>query len=636
MGKIIGIDLGTTNCCIAFIEGGKPQVIPTKEGSRTIPSVVGFTEKGDRLVGHIAKRQMITNPTNTVYAVKRLLGRKFNSPEVTKAKEMLPYEVTGASNGDIRLKIRGREFSPPEISGIMLARLKEIAEGFIGTEVDEAIITVPAYFDDSQRQATKDAGRIAGMKVSRIINEPTAACLAYGYDEMQEKRIAVYDLGGGTFDITILQIGDGVFEVKATSGDTFLGGEDFDNRIVEWLFERFREAHGIELRHDKLALQRLKEAAEKAKCELSAQEQVDINLPFLSADETGPKHLNVKLDRDMFEKMVGDLIERTRGPVMDALAMARLKPEEVEEVLLVGGQTRTPRVVELVREIFRKEPNRDKNPDEVVGIGAAIQAGILRGEVKDMVLLDVTPLSLGIETRGGMFTKLIERSSTIPTRKSKIFTTVTDNQGKVEVHVLQGEREMAAHNKSLGRFDLVGIPASPKGVPLIEVTFDLDSNGIVHVSARDQATGSEQRIIVSPSSGLTEGEIADIIEDAKRHAEEDRVKAELLRIQQRLEGLLDSNEKTFAEFGSLLEEAKRKMVQRALAEARRAMSGKSVSECTECLEKLQEVSKTLTDVILYNPSSASRISGPQAAGAAAGSGSQGGGPGDDDGEIEPS
>ncbi|HXI01622.1 MAG TPA: molecular chaperone DnaK [Candidatus Saccharimonadales bacterium] len=610
MAKIIGIDLGTTNCCLAFIEGGKAQVIPTKEGSRTIPSVVGFTEKGDRLVGHIAKRQMITNPINTVYAVKRLLGRKFDSPEVKKAKELLPYEITGASNGDIRIKIHGKEFSPPEISGIILARIKEIAEGFVGSEIDEAIITVPAYFDDSQRQATKDAGRIAGLKVSRIINEPTAACLAYGHDETEEKRIAVYDLGGGTFDITILQIGDGVFEVKATSGDTFLGGEDFDNRIVEWLFDCFREQHGIELRHDKLALQRLKEAAEKAKCELSAQEVADINLPFLSADEAGPKHLNVKLERPVFEKMIEDLVERTRQPVMSALEMARLKPDEIDEVLLVGGQTRTPRVVELVREIFGREPNRDKNPDEVVGIGAAIQAGILRGEVKDMVLLDVTPLSLGIETRGGMFTKLIERSSTIPTRKSKIFTTVADNQTKVEVHVLQGERELAAHNKSLGRFDLVGIPQSPKGVPQIEVSFDIDSNGIVHVSARDQTTGSEQRIVVTPSSGLSEGEINDIIEDARRHAEEDRVKAELLRIQQRLEGLLDSNEKTFAEFGSLLEEAKRKSVQRTLADARRTLGGSSVSECTECLEKLQEVSKILTDVILYNPSAMSKVPGP--------------------------
>jgi molecular chaperone DnaK len=612
MGRIIGIDLGTTNCCVAFIEGGKPHVLPTKEGHRTVPSVIGFTEKGDRLVGHIAKRQMITNPTNTVSVVKRLIGRKFQSPEVQHAKGILPYQVAEAPNGDVRIRIRDRDYSPPEISGMILGRLKEMAEDFLGAEVDEAIITVPAYFDDSQRQATKDAGRIAGLKVSRIINEPTAACLAYGYDETQEKRIAVYDLGGGTFDITILQIGDGVFEVKATSGDTFLGGEDFDHRIVEWLFGGFSKAHGIDLRHDKLALQRLKEAAEKAKCELSAQETAEINLPFLSADESGPKHLNVKLTRHEFEGMVEDLIEKTRKPCLDALEMARMKPADVDEVLLVGGQTRTPRVVEAVRSIFGREPNRDKNPDEVVGVGAAIQAGILRGEVKDMVLLDVTPLSLGIETRGGMFTKLIERNSTIPTRKAKIFTTVTDNQTKVEVHVLQGERELAVNNKSLGRFELVGIPPAPKGVPQIEVSFDIDSNGIVHVSARDQATGREQRILVTPSSGLSEREIGEIIEDARRHAEEDRVRAELTRIQQRLEGLLDSNEKTFAEFGSMLEESKRRGVQRTLAEARRALSGNSLTECTACLEKLQEASKILTDVILYNPTSFTKVGGGDA------------------------
>ncbi len=609
MGQIIGIDLGTTNCCIAFIEGGKPHVIPTKEGSRTIPSIVGFTEKGDRLVGHIAKRQMITNPTNTVHAVKRLIGRKFNSPEVQRARSLLPYQVAEAPNGDIRVRIKDRDYAPPEISGIILSRLKEIAEDYLGTEVDEAIITVPAYFDDSQRQATKDAGRIAGLKVSRIINEPTAACLAYGHDETQEKRLAVYDLGGGTFDITILQIGDGVFEVKSTSGDTFLGGEDFDHQIVEWLFGEFHKAHGIDLRHDKLALQRLKEAAEKAKCELSAQDQADINLPFLSADETGPKHLNVKLSRNELEKMVEGLVERTRKPCLDALGAARMKPEDVDEVLLVGGQTRMPRVVEMVREIFGREPNRDKNPDEVVGVGAAIQGGILRGEIKDMVLLDVTPLSLGIETRGGMFTKLIERNATIPTRKSKIFTTVTDNQTKVEVHVLQGERELGAHNKSLGRFELVGIPPAPKGVPQIEVTFDIDSNGIVHVSARDQATGSEQRILVTPSSGLSEREINDIIDDARRHAEEDRVRAELMRIQHRLEGLLDSNEKTFTEFGYLLDEGRRKDVQRTLAGARKALAGTSIAESTACLEKLQEASKILTDVILYNPSPVSKAEG---------------------------
>ncbi|MBI3449393.1 MAG: molecular chaperone DnaK [Acidobacteria bacterium] len=609
MGQIIGIDLGTTNCCVAFIEGGKPHVVPTKEGSRTIPSIVGFTEKGDRLVGHIAKRQMITNPTNTVHAVKRLIGRKFNSPEVQHAMNLLPYQIAEAPNGDIRIRIKDRDYSPPEISAIILSRLKEIAEDYLGAEVDEAIITVPAYFDDSQRQATKDAGRIAGLKVSRIINEPTAACLAYGHDETQEKRLVVYDLGGGTFDVTILQIGDGVFEVKATSGDTFLGGEDFDHRIVEWLFAEFRKTHGIDLRHDKLALQRLKEAAEKAKCELSAQETADINLPFLSADESGPKHLNVKLGRADFEKMVEDLIERTRKPCLDALEMAKMKAADVDEVLLVGGQTRTPRVVDMVREIFGREPNRDKNPDEVVGVGAAIQAGILRGEVKDMVLLDVTPLSLGIETRGGMFTTLIERNATIPTRKSKIFTTVTDNQTKVEVHVLQGEREVAAHNKSLGRFELVGIPPSPKGVPQIEVTFDIDSNGIVHVSARDQATSREQRIVVTPSSGLSEREVNEIIEDAKRHAEEDRVRAELMRVQQRLEGLLDNNDKTFTEFGYMLPEEKRREVQKALAEARRALSGSSVAESTKCLEKLQEASKILTDVILYSPSPAAKSGG---------------------------
>jgi molecular chaperone DnaK len=603
MGRVIGIDLGTTNCCVAFIEGGTPHVIPTKEGSRTVPSVVGFTEKGDRLVGHIAKRQMITNPANTVYAVKRLIGRKFNSPEVQKASDYLPYQIAEAQNGDVRIRIRDRDYSPQELSGIILSRLKEIAEDYLGTEATEAIITVPAYFDDSQRQATKDAGRIAGLKVSRIINEPTAACLAYGQDETRERKIAIYDLGGGTFDITILQVGDGVFEVKSTAGDTFLGGEDFDNRIVEWLFGEFQRAYSIDLRSDKLALQRLKEGAEKAKCELSAQDEVEINLPFLSADESGPKHLNVKLSRSDFEKMVEDLVERTREPVLGALEAARLKPQDIDEVLLVGGQTRTPRVVEMVEEIFGREPNRDKNPDEVVGIGAAFQAGILSGEVKDMVLLDVTPLSLGIETRGGMFTKLIDRNSTIPTRKSKIFTTVADNQTKVEVHVLQGERDMSAHNKSLGRFELVGIPPSPKGVPQVEVTFDIDSNGIVHVSARDQATGREQRIVVTPSCGLSEQEINDIVEDARRHSEEDRVKTELIRIQQRLEGLLESNEKSFAEFGYLLEEGKRKEVQRTLAEARRAMAGTNASECTECLEKLQEASKIMTDVILYNPSS---------------------------------
>ncbi len=602
MGRVIGIDLGTTNCCVAFIEGGRPEVIPSKEGAHTVPSIVGFTEKGDRLVGQIAKRQAVTNPTSTIYAVKRLLGRKFDAPEVQKAMETLPYEISGASNGDVRIRVRDRDYSPAEISGVILSRLKELAEDFLGAEVDEAIITVPAYFDDSQRQATKDAGRIAGLKVSRIINEPTAASLAYGFDEAKDVRIAVYDLGGGTFDITILQIGDGVFEVKATAGDTFLGGEDFDQRIIDWLLSEFEKAHGQDLRSDKLALQRLKEAAEKAKCDLSASEVAEINLPFISADPSGPKHLNTRLTRAQFEEMIKDILERTRKPCEDALRSAGLKPEQVDEVLLVGGQTRTPLVVDLVREIFGREPNRDKSPDEVVGIGAAIQGGILRGEVKDMVLLDVTPLSIGIETRGGVFTKLIDRNSTIPTKKSRIFTTVTDNQSKVEVHVLQGEREIAAHNKSLGRFELVGIAPAPKGVPQIDVTFDIDSNGILHVSARDQGTGREQRIVVTPSGGLSESEISSIIEDAKSHAEEDRVRAELSRIQSRLESLLDSNEKSFKEFGGLLDEEKRKEVEEILHEARRALQGSSVDESSECLQRLGDASKILTDVILYNPS----------------------------------
>src|SRR5882672_5389201 len=489
MGQIIGIDLGTTNCCIAFIEGGKPHVIPTKEGGRTIPSIVGFTDKGDRLVGQIAKRQMITNPTNTVHAVKRLIGRKFNAPEVQHAKGLLPYQIAEAPNGDIRLRIKDRDYAPAEISGIILSRLKEIAEDYLGTDVDEAIITVPAYFDDSQRQATKDAGRIAGLKVSRIINEPTAASLAYRLNEQSEKKIVVYDLGGGTFDVSILQLGQGVFEVKATSGDTFLGGEDFDQRILEWLLVEFEQKESISLREDRLALQRLKEAAEKAKCELSSETRSEINLPFISADAKGPKHLNVFLARDKFDELTVDLVERTRKPCLEALSLAGLKAADVDEVLLVGGMTRVPKVIDTVREIFGKEPCRDKNPEEVVGVGAAIQAGILQGEVKDMVLLDVTPLSLGIETRGGMFTKLIERNTTIPTRKTKIFTTVADNQGKVEINVLQGEREVAAFNKSLGRFEMVGIPPAPKGVPQIDVTFDIDSNGIVNVSARDMATG---------------------------------------------------------------------------------------------------------------------------------------------------
>ncbi|OLD65285.1 MAG: molecular chaperone DnaK [Acidobacteria bacterium 13_1_40CM_2_68_10] len=602
MSRVIGIDLGTTNCCVAVMDGGTPLVIPNKEGARTTPSIVAFTEKGQRLVGQIAKRQGVTNPNNTVYAVKRLIGRKFNSPEVQQAKKFVPYQIVDAKNGDVRIRVRDKDYSPQEVSAMVLERLKEMTEEHLQAEVHEAIITVPAYFDDSQRQATKDAGRIAGLKVLRIINEPTAASLAYRLNEEAEKKIVVYDLGGGTFDVSILQLGQGVFEVKATSGDTFLGGEDFDQRILEWLLGEFENKEGISLREDRLALQRLKEAAEKAKCELSSEQRSEINLPFISADAKGPKHLNVVLARDKFNELTIDLVERTRKPCLEALSLAGLKPSDIDEVLLVGGMTRVPKVIDTVREIFGKEPCRDKNPEEVVGVGAAIQAGILQGEVKDMVLLDVTPLSLGIETRGGMFTKLIERNTTIPTRKTKIFTTVADNQSKVEVNVLQGEREVAAFNKSLGRFELIGIPPAPRGVPQIEVTFDIDSNGIVHVSARDMATNKEQTIAVTPSGGLSEKEITDIIEDAKKNSDADKKKAELYRIQARLEGLLESNMKSFAEFGSLLDEEKRNAVKKILDGARKALASASVSECTASLEKLGEASEILTEVILYHPS----------------------------------
>jgi len=606
MGKVIGIDLGTTNCCVAVMDGGAPQVVPNKDGGRTTPSIVGFTEKGERLVGQIAKRQAVTNPRNTIYAVKRLIGRKFNSPEVQAALRFLPYEVTEAANGDVRLRVRDRDYSPPEISAMILAKLKEMAEEYLEAEIGEAIITVPAYFDDSQRQATKDAGRIAGLKVSRIINEPTAASLAYRLNEQSEKKIVVYDLGGGTFDVSVLQLGDGVFEVKATSGDTFLGGEDFDQRIVDWMLVEFQKKEGIDLKGDRLALQRLKEAAERAKCELSLETRAEISLPFIAADAKGPKHLNCVLTRPQFEELVSDLVDRTRQPCLEALKMAGLQPSDINEVLLVGGQTRMPKVIEAVKSIFGREPSRDKNPEEVVGIGASIQGGILQGEVKDMVLLDVTPLSLGIETRGGMFTKLIDRNTTIPTKKTKIFTTVVDNQAKVEVNVLQGEREIASYNKSLGRFELVGIPPAPRGVPQVEVSFDIDSNGIVHVSARDQATGRQQQIVVTPSGGLSEKEIGEIIEDAKRHAEDDRRKAELNRVQARLEGLLESNLKSFTEFGTLLDAEHQGTVRRILENAKKALQGSSISESNKCLEKLGEASAILTEVILFNPSGGQR------------------------------
>jgi molecular chaperone DnaK len=606
MGKVIGIDLGTTNCCIAVMEAGKPRVIASREGSRTTPSIVAFTSRGERLVGQIAKRQALTNPQNTISAVKRLIGRKFDSPEVGKARQLVPFEIVPSENGDAWIRVRDRDYSPPEASAFILTRLREMAEDYLGGEVSEAVITVPAYFDDSQRQATKDAGRIAGLNVLRIVNEPTAAALAYGMDEgTASRKIAVYDLGGGTFDISILQLGEGVFEVKATSGDTFLGGEDFDQRIVDWLVSVFQQETTIDLRADRLALQRLKEAAEKAKCALSVNQDAELNLPFISADESGPRHLHTVLTRGQLEKMVQDLVEKTRPPCQEALKMAGLRPEDIDEVLLVGGQTRMPLVVRVVKDIFGREPNQDINPDEVVGIGAAIQAGILKGDVKDMVLLDVTPLSLGIETRGGMFTKIIERNATIPKRKARIFTTVADNQAKVEVHVLQGEREIAAHNKSLGQFELVGIPSAPRGVPQIEVSFDIDSNGIVNVSARDLSTQKEQKIVVTPSGGLSDEEINSIIEDAKKHYEDDRRRAELIRVRSRLEGLVESNQKTFAEFGSMLPNDKQVEVRRILENARKALASGSMAECTEALEKIAEVGQILSEVILYDPSALS-------------------------------
>jgi molecular chaperone DnaK len=593
MGKIIGIDLGTTNSCVAVMEGNESKVITNSEGQRTTPSVVAFTKKGEILVGQPAKNQIITNPDNTIYSIKRFMGRKHS--EITREADMVPYKVVQGKNGDARVNLSTGEFSPPELSARILQKMKQTAEDYLGEKITEAVITVPAYFNDSQRQATKDAGRIAGLEVKRIINEPTAASLAYGLDKKKDEKIAVYDLGGGTFDISILELGDGVFEVKSTNGNTHLGGDDFDQRIMEWLIQEFKKDQGIDLSNDKMALQRLKETSEKAKIELSSSTSTDINLPFITADASGPKHLNIALTRAKFEQLIEDLIESTVGPCQTALKDSGLSPEEIDEVILVGGSTRIPAVTNMVKKIFKKEPNKGVNPDEAVALGAAIQGGILAGEVKDVLLLDVTPLSLGIETLGGVMTKLIEKNTTIPTRKSQIFSTAADNQTAVSIHVLQGEREMAAHNRTLGRFDLVGIPPTPRGVPQIEVTFDIDANGIVHVSAKDLATGKEQKIRIESSSGLNEDEIQKMVKDAEMHAEEDRKSKEKAESINQADSLLYQTEKMLKEYGSKISPEDKANIEREIENTRNAMNSEDAQQIKQAIDSLTQASYKISE-----------------------------------------
>ncbi len=620
MGKIIGIDLGTTNSCVAIMEGGEAKVLTNAEGGRTTPSIVAISESGERLVGQIAKRQAITNPENTVFAVKRLIGRKFQTQEVQRDIKVLPYKLEEASNGDVRINLRDKNLSPAEISSYILANIKKTAEDYLGEPITDAVITVPAYFNDSQRQATKDAGKIAGLNVLRIINEPTAASLAYGLDKEKEEKIAVFDLGGGTFDVSILEIGEGVFEVKSTNGDTHLGGEDFDLRLIEYLASEFKKEQGIDIRNDKMALQRLKEAAEKAKMELSTSMETDVNLPFITADANGPKHMNIRITRAKLEALVADLLDNLEGPCRIALKDAGMTPSDIQEVVLVGGMTRMPAVQDRVKRIFGKEPHRGVNPDEVVAIGAAIQGGVLGGDVKDVLLLDVTPLSLGIETLGGVMTRLIEKNTTIPTKKSQVFSTAADSQPAVSIHVLQGEREMVNGNKTLGRFELVGIPPAPRGVPQVEVTFDIDANGIVNVSAKDLGTGKEQSIKITASSGLNKDEINKLIRDAELHAEEDKKKKELVEARNAADTLIYSTEKSMKDMGDKVDGATRSQVEAAMSPLKKAIEGDDIEQIKRLTDQLMQASHKIAEAMYQKASQSGGGPNDGAAGSAGGTG----------------